>query len=628
MPNPYTGGGSASAAMATVRGGSGKGPRGSASPELEASSYSVGQVLLRMLSFVRPHIVSLSISFVAATVSVVLQLYVPILTGRAIDCLVAPGSVGFAALTLTLQRLALTVALAAALQWAAGYCTNRLSYETVRDLRTCAFSKFERLPLSFVDSHAHGDLLSRVVNDVDQLGDGLLQGFNQLFNGIVAIVVTLAFMLSISLPVAALVIVLTPLSVGAAALIARLSAKSFARQQAIQGELGGFAEETITNQKLVSAFARSTSECERFSQINQRLYARGERAQFVSSLTNPSTRLVNNVIYAAVALLGFTCVISSWPSALTVGQVQSFLSYANQYMKPFNEISSVVTQVQTAFASARRVLALLDAEDEKDVLRAPETPPADAASACPERFEGRIDFESVSFSYAPDHPLITGLSLHIPAGKRFALVGPTGCGKTTLINLLLRFYELDAGRILLDGRDTATMTKETLRSAFGMVLQESWLFEGTVAQNISYGRPGATRQQIEQAARRAHAHKFIMQLPQGYDTVVGEDGGSLSQGQRQLLCIARVMLTDPAVLLLDEATSSIDTRTELQVQDAFDRMMEGRTSLVVAHRLSTIKGADCILAMRDGRLIESGTHEELLSRGGFYAKLYRSQFAS
>ena len=481
-----------------------------------------------------------------------------------------------------------------------------------------AYGKLDRLPLSFVDSHSHGDLLSRVINDVDQVSDGLLQGFTQLFNGVATIVGTIAFMLSISVPVALVVILLTPLSVLAAGIITRKSAASFAAQQALQGELGGFAEEVIGNQKLVTAFAHAPADVATFGRVNARLYEKGVHSQFISSLSNPSTRLVNNITYAAVAIAGCASVITGWPTPLTVGQVQSFLSYANQYMKPFNEISAVVTQVQTAFASARRLLALMDAVEEK-----PDAPTAKALPA----LRGELELDHVCFSYTKDHPLLQDVCIHVPAGKRFALVGPTGCGKTTLINLLLRFYDVDGGTITLDGADTRDLTRQSLRSAFGMVLQETWLFEGTVRDNIAYGVPNATDDEVVAAAKRAHAHKFIMQLPQGYQTLVGEGGGALSQGQRQLLCIARVMMCDPAVLLLDEATSSIDTRTELQVQDAFDRMMEGRTSLVVAHRLSTVRNADCIIVMRDGRVVEKGTHDELLAAGGFYRDLYQSQFA-
>lgn len=623
MPNPYAASATASAVMATVRDGSG-GPKGPGAPDdLDVSGYGAGVVLRRVLGYVGPHAWSLVLAFLLNVVSVLLQLYAPILVGRGIDRIVAARAVDFAALAPVLRELTAVAVVAAATSWLAGYLTNRLAYETVRDLRIDAYDKLHALPLSFIDAHAHGDLLSRVVNDVDQVGDGLLQGFTQLFSGIVTIAGTLAFMFSISVPVAVVVVCVTPLSILVASLITHFSAESFKAQQGLQGRLSGYAEEMISNQKLVSAFGRQRACVGEFSGINDELYGVGVRAQFVSSFSNPSTRLVNNVVYAIVAMVGVSAVITGFPSTLSVGQVQSFLSYTNQYMTPFNQISAVVTQVQTAFASARRLFALLDATDEE-----PDAPGA-AELADP---RGEVAFEGVGFAYDREKAsrgelLLQDIDFSMPAGASFALVGPTGCGKTTLINLLLRFYDVDRGRIIVDGSDTRRLTRRSLRAAFGMVLQDTWLFEGTIADNIAYGRPEATRDQVIEAAKRAHAHKFVVQLPDGYDTVVGEGGGMLSAGQRQLLCIARVMLADPAILLLDEATSSIDTRTERQVQRAFDEMMEGRTSLVVAHRLSTIQNADCILVIRDGRITERGTHEELLARGGFYAELYRSQFA-
>ena len=616
--NPYASSGSVATVTASVAGGDklddfGQGPRGD-----EGSRYSALAVTKRLLAYVGPHRASFAFSFVSAAISVTLQLYTPILIGRGIDLIVGAGRVDFAALLPLVTKLAIVVALAAAFQWLQGYCVNRLSYETVRDMRVDASDKLSRMPLSFIDSHAHGDLISRVVNDVDQVGDGLLQGFTQLFTGVVTIVGTLLFMLSISVPMAVVVVLVTPLSIFAAGAIAKLSNKSFAAQQRIQGQLGAHIEEFVGEQKLVDAFAYGDRARDRFDAINAELYTAGEHAQFMSSLSNPGTRFINNIIYAVVAVIGCIGVITGVPARLTVGEVQTFLSYANQYTKPFNEVTSVITQIQTAYASARRLFALLDAEEETSDA-------ADAEVLAHPR--GEVTFDHVDFSYVSDRKLLQDICIEAAPGKRIALVGPTGCGKTTLINLLLRFYDVDAGAVLIDGRPTTGYTRASLRRSFGMVLQDTWLFEGTVRENIAYGKPDATDEEVVRAAQRAHADTFIRQLPHGYDTLIGEDGGTFSQGQKQLLCIARVMLTDPAILLLDEATSSIDTRTELQVQQAFDELMQGRTSFVVAHRLSTIRNADCILLLRDGHIIERGTHDELLARGGFYAELYNSQFA-
>ncbi|WP_293846500.1 ABC transporter ATP-binding protein [uncultured Parolsenella sp.] len=615
--NPYASTGSVATVTASVAGKDSLGGPGGPN-DVSASNMSTGDVTRRLLGYVRPYGALLAASLLSAIVGVTLQLYVSILIGRGIDCMVSAGEVDFGLLMPIVRELALVVIVASALQWAQGYCINRLSYETVRDLRNAASDKLDRMPLSFIDSHPHGDLIGRVVNDVDQIGDGLLQGTNQLLSGVVTIVGTLGFMLATSVPMALVVALVTPLSVGAAWLITRLSDKSFADQQRIQGELGAHVEQYVGEQRLVDAFAYGPEACARFDAINERLYASGEHAQFMSSLSNPGTRFINNIIYAVVAVVGCVGVITGVPAPLTVGQVQAFLSYANQYTKPFNEITGVIAQIQTAYASARRVFALLDAIEEA----------ADAEGAVElDQPRGEVEFDHVDFSYVPDRELLKDICIHARPGERIALVGPTGCGKTTLINLLLRFYDVTSGSIEVDGLPASGYTRASLRRSFGMVLQDSWLFVGTVHDNIAYGRPDATREQVEEAARRARADKFIRQLPQGYDTVIGEDGGSFSQGQRQLLCIARVMLTDPAILLLDEATSSIDTRTELQVQAAFDELMRGRTSFVVAHRLSTIRNADCILVIRDGRVIERGTHDELLALGGFYSSLYESQFA-
>lgn len=621
MANPYGAVGSVATVASSISGGAGGASGGPDAPggrdDSLKSALTTGQVLGRLIGCIRPHLGSFLLSFVASAISVVLQLYVPILVGRGIDCIIAAGRVDFSALTPLLLQLIVIIVGAAAFQWVQGYCVNRLAYETVRDLRTQANDKLSRMPISFIDSHAHGDLMSRVVNDADQVGDGLLQGLTQFFTGAVTIAGTLAFMLSISVPMAVVVVLVTPLSVLVASAIARLSHSSFIDQQRIQGQLGGYVEELVGCQKLVDVFAHGDEVLEGFDALNQKLYVAGERAQFLSSLSNPGTRAVNNVIYAIVAVMGCVCVITGWPAPLTVGGVQTFLSYANQYTKPFNEITGVITQIQAAFASARRLFALMDAPEEE-----PDAPGTiELVDA-----RGEVELAHVDFSYVPTRPLLRDICVHAQPGQRYALVGPTGCGKTTLINLLLRFYDVDAGEIRVDGADTSCIARDSLRRAFGMVLQESWLFEGTVHDNIAYGKPDATREEVVAAAERARADSFIRALPQGYDTVIPEDGGTFSQGQSQLLCIARVMLTDPAILLLDEATSSIDTRTELQVQRAFDELMEGRTSFIVAHRLSTIRNADCILVMRDGEIIERGTHDELLAAGGAYAELYTSQF--
>lgn len=575
-------------------------------------------VLKRLLRYAKPHAGFLLLALVSAIINVSLTLYGPILVGRAIDYVIGPDQVDFAAMVPVLITLAGTIVVSAAFQWLMTYCTNRVSYKTVRDLRIQTYEKINTLPLKYIDGHTHGDLISRIVNDVDQVSDGLLQGITQLFTGVVTIVGTLLFMLTISPVITVVVVLVTPLSLFVAAFIARLTHRQFVEQQATQGELSGFVEEMIGGQKTVKTFHYEGRAEERFKEINGRLYDCGVKAQFYSSLSNPSTRFVNNMVYTAVAAFGAVCAITGWPAPLTIGQISSFLTYANQYTKPFNEVTGVLTQIQTAFASAERLFAVLDEESER-----PDAPDAAILEHC----KGDVAVEHLYFSYDPARKLIEDMNIAAKSGSRIAIVGPTGCGKTTIINLLMRFYDADRGSISVDGHNIQSVTRNSLRKQYGMVLQESWLFSGTVRENIAYGREDASLEEVVAAAKKAHAHSFILRLPQGYDTVISEDGGNLSQGQRQLLCIARVMLVDPPMLILDEATSSIDTRTEWKIQTAFEEMMRGRTSFIVAHRLSTIKGADLILVMNQGRIVEQGTHESLLAKGGFYANLYNSQFA-
>lgn len=571
-------------------------------------------VLGRLLRLVRGQILFLILAFFCAVVSVALTLYAPVLIGSAVDLIVGPDAVDFGGIFSILILLALVVLCSALFQWLMSLCTNRITYSAVKDLRTKVFAKLEAVPLKYVDQNAHGDLISRMVNDIDQVSDGLIQGFSQLFTGIITILGTLGFMVSINLPIALVVVCLTPVSLLVAAYIARRCASSFRQQSAIRGELGGYIEELIGGMKVAKAFCYEERAQEEFDEINGRLYDAGFAAQFASSITNPGTRFVNNMVYAAVGLAGALAVIGGH---MSIGQLSSFLSYANQYTRPFNEIFGVATELQSAIASARRVFAVLDEPDET-----PDAPDAVTLAHC----RGEVTLENVAFSYSDRRPLIEGLDLRAAPGQRIAIVGPTGCGKTTLINLLMRFYDVKSGSITVDGTETKAATRSSLRALYGMVLQDTWLFSGTVRENLAYGKPNATMDEIVQAAKAAHAHGFISRLPQGYDTAVGSSGGNLSQGQRQLLCIARVMLTRPPMLILDEATSSIDTRTEIKVQQAFDAMMEGRTSFVVAHRLSTIKEADCILVMQDGKIIEQGCHDQLLKQDGFYANLYNSQF--
>ena len=577
-------------------------------------------VLRRITGYMKPYFAYLVGALICAIIYISLSLYAPILIGHAVDQIVAPGQVNYERMRQILLLLAATVLVSALFQWVMTYCTNQATYRTMRDLRVQAYEKVNRLPLRYIDSHAHGDLVSRVVNDVDQVSDGLLQGITQLFTGVVTIVGTLLFMLTISPVITLVVVCITPLSLFVAAFIARISRKRFFDQQACQGELSGLIEEMISGIKTVRAFHYENRVESTFDEINSRLYEAGEKAQFNSSLSNPSTRFVNSIVYTSVAVIGAICAITGVPARLSVGQITSFLAYANQYTKPFNEVTAVLTQIQTAFASARRLFEVLDEEEE----------PAEPADAQEIHNGGhhQVEFQDVDFSYRPGTKLLQNINLAARAGQRIAIVGPTGCGKTTIINLLMRFYDVDSGSIRVDSTDVRQITRGSLRSLFGMVLQDTWLFSGTIRENIAYGKPDATLEEVTAAAKAALAHSFITRLPNGYDTMISEDGGNLSQGQRQLLCIARVMLVDPPMLILDEATSSIDTRTELLVQKAFQRMMEGRTSFVVAHRLSTIQGADLILVMRAGEIVEQGTHQQLLEKNGFYAELYNSQFAA
>ncbi len=576
-------------------------------------------VVSRLMRYAKPYTGFLIGAFVSAILNISLTLYGPILIGKAIDHIIGRGNVDYKGMLPILVTLFFTIVVSAVFQWTMAYCTNKVTYQTVRDLRIQTYQKINKLPLKYIDSHAHGDLISRIVNDVDQVSDGLLQGLTQLFTGIVTIIGTLIFMLTISPVITVVVVLVTPLSLFVAGFIARLSHRQFTEQQATQGELSGYVEELISGQKIVKTFHYEGRSEKQFDEINRRLYNCGVKAQFYSSLSNPSTRFVNGIVYTSVAVIGSICAVTGRPGPLTIGQISSFLAYANQYTKPFNEVTAVITQIQTAFASAQRLFNILDEEEEK-----PDAPDALVLQNC----EGNVNINSLYFSYRPEAKLIRNMNVSARKGDRIAIVGPTGCGKTTIINLLMRFYDADSGTIQIDGNNVMNVTRSSLRAMFGMVLQDTWLFSGTVRDNIAYGRANATEEEIIAAAKSAHAHSFIMRLPNGYDSVISEDGGNISQGQRQLLCIARVMLVDPPILILDEATSSIDTRTEIRIQKAFTKMMEGRTSFIVAHRLSTIREADLILVMNQGSIIEQGTHEQLLAKKGFYANLYNSQFAA
>lgn len=572
------------------------------------------QVIKRLLKFTKPYIGYLIMALICALFSVTFTLLGPVLIGKGIDLIIGPNNVDFNGILKIIVILMATIILGALFQWLMSLCTNIVTQKTVKDLRIASFNKINEVPLRYIDSNPHGDIINRVVSDIDLISDGLLQGFTQLFTGIVTIIGTLLFMLSINVSIALVVVLVTPLSLFVASFIAKKSHNSFKVQSATRGELSGYIEEILGNQKVVKAFSYEDEAEEKFKEINARLYESGVKSQFYSSLTNPSTRFVNGIVYAAVGVIGALLAIKG---KLTIGDISCFLSYANQYTKPFNEISGVVTELQTAFASAKRVFNLLD--------ELPETPEdKDAISLV--KADGYLEINNVNFSYSENKKLIENLNLKVKPGNRIAIVGPTGCGKTTIINLLMRFYDVTSGEIKIDNTNITHLSRESLRRNFGMVLQDTWLYSGTVKENIAYGKVDATDEEIIEAAKAAHAHNFIMRLPNGYDTLINDDGSNISQGQKQLLCIARVMLTKPPMLILDEATSNIDTRTEIYIQKAFDKMMEGRTSFIVAHRLSTIKEADLILVMNAGKIIEQGKHEELLAANGFYANLYNSQF--
>lgn len=568
----------------------------------------VGKLLL-------PYLHYLILSLVFAVITVGFTLYAPILIGDAVDFIVGKGQVDFGKILQILVKLAVIIGVTSVAQWLMNLCNNQITYRVVKDVRMNAFEHLQKLPLKYVDSHPYGETISRIITDVEQFSDGLLMGFSQLFTGVVTIAGTLAFMLSINVKISLIVIFITPLSLFVASFIAKKTYNMFKIQSETRAQMTSLVDEMVGNQKVVQAFGYGKRSLEQFDTINEELKTCSIRAIFFSSITNPSTRFVNGLVYSGVGIFG---AVLAMQGVITVGQLSCFLTYANQYTKPFNEISSVLTEIQNAFACAKRVFDFIDEEvetkDKEDALILQQT-------------DGSMELQHISFSYRKDTPLLKDLNLHVKQGQKVAIVGPTGCGKTTLINLLMRFYDIDAGKIYVSGHDVKEITKDSLRANFGMVLQDTWLKSGTIAENIAYGKPEATRAEIIEAAKAAHAHGFIKRMSDGYDTVISEDGGNLSQGQKQLLCIARVMLKLPPILILDEATSSIDTRTEIKIQEAFQKMMEGRTSFIVAHRLSTIKEADIILVMKDGNIVEQGNHEELLARNGFYAKLYQSQFA-
>ena len=577
----------------------------------KTSSQTVKKVIIR----IKKYWVFLILSIIMATITVASSLYVPILVGNAIDYIVEPSNVNFRLIAQILAEIGVVIGITALSQWIMNICNNKITYHVTRDIRDEAIEKIEHLPLKYIDGHSYGEIVSRVIADVDQFADGLLMGFTQFFSGVMTILGTLGFMLSINVKITLVVVLITPVSFFVASFIAKRTYNMFKLQSETRGEQTALIDEMIGGQKVVSAYCHEEEAVRQFDEINDRLQKYSLNAIFFSSITNPSTRFVNSLVYAGVAVTG---AISAIYGRLTVGQLSCFLSYANQYTKPFNEISGVVTELQNAIACASRVFELIEEEPEA----------AESSNAVNlENVDGRVDLNDVEFSYVPDKKLIEDFNLHVKKGQKIAIVGPTGCGKTTIINLLMRFYDVNSGSIDVSGVDIRKLTRRSLRAGYGMVLQDTWLKSGTIRDNIIMGKPDATDEEIIEAAKAAHSHGFIKRLPNGYDTVIGEDGGSLSQGQKQLLCITRVMLCHPPMLILDEATSSIDTRTEIKIQNAFNKLMEGRTSFIVAHRLSTIQSADVILVMKDGHIIEQGNHEELLAKNGFYKKLYESQFA-
>lgn len=582
------------------------------------SGYSQSKTLKEVLKYIKKYMfyVVLSVIFAAATVA--MTLYVPILTGDAIDLIVGKGNVDFSAVYAIVKKIIIVVGLTALSQWIMNICNNKITYGVIRDIRKDAFEKLEILPLKYIDSHSHGDIVSRVITDVDTFADGLLMGFTQLFTGVITILGTLIFMLTINVKITFVVVLITPISLFVASFIAKKTYRMFRLQSETRGEQTALIDEMIGNQKVVQAFGHEDEALEQFDEINGRLQKWSLKAIFFSSITNPSTRFVNSLVYTGVGITGAFTVITN--PAFTVGQLSCFLSYANQYTKPFNEISGVVTELQNALACAARIFELIKEE--------PQIPDNEDARVLKDTdVDGTLELENVYFSYVPEKKLIENFNLSVKPGERVAIVGPTGCGKSTVINLLMRFYDVNSGSIKVEGTDIRNITRDSLRSSYGMVLQETWLKEETIRENLCMGKPDATEEEMIAASKASHAHSFIKRLKDGYDTYITEDGGSLSQGQKQLLCIARVMLCLPPMLILDEATSSIDTRTEQKIQSAFAKMMKGRTSFIVAHRLSTIKEADTILVMKDGSVIEQGNHEELLAKNGFYANLYNSQFA-